>query len=380
MKIAIVAGEASGDTLGAGLMLELQKILPDVSFIGVGGPKMLRLGLNSLFPQDRLAVMGLVEPLKRLPELLSMRRSIGDTVIKEQCQLFIGIDSPDFNLGLEKRIKNAGIKTMHYVSPSVWAWRQGRIKLIKKACDHMLTLFPFEAEIYHQHRIPVTTVGHTLADRIPLEPSQELSKLLRDELSINSSDTLIALLPGSRKTEVNSIFPIMLAAAQQLNERHNHWRFIIPAATEALKIEIEKQLANLPEIPAHVTLGRGHEVMAASDGLVLASGTATLEAMLLKKPMVVVYKMHPLSFNIMRWMAKISYVALPNLLANDRLVPELLQDDATADNIVQTLEQQLGERREYLMDRFLEIHKTIKLGADQRAAEAVIKVLNPIKE
>lgn len=370
--IAMVAGEASGDTLGAGLMAALMKHLPNARFIGIGGPKMLALGFNSLYSQERLAVMGLVEPLKRLPELLSIRHSLAKAFIRERCDVFVGIDSPDFNLGLARKLKQNNIRTMHYVSPSVWAWRQGRMKTIASAIDHMMTLFPFESLIYHKHGVPVSVVGHTLADQLPLKADTQARTKLCSRYQLDPRKRTVGLLPGSRKGEIRYIAPLMIEAAALLLGQQASWQFLIPAATPALGDQLRELLKAYPALPIHIVDGQAQRIMAGSDALIMASGTATLEAMLLKKPMVVIYKMHPWSFKLMKRMATIDYVSLPNLLAQAPLVPELLQDDASSEAISVALKKQLSADKQKTIEAFTHIHKSLRLGANERAALAVI--------
>jgi len=381
MKIGIVSGEASGDILGAGLIRELKKYYPDAVYEGIGGKKMIGEGFLSLFPQDRLAVMGLVEPLKRLPELLSIRKQLYYHFINNKFDLMIGIDSPDFNLSLEGKLKAQGVKTVHYVSPSVWAWRQGRIKKIARSIDLMLTLLPFETAIYHQHKVPVEFVGHPLADEFPLVHDQEqakktLSLLLKDK-RYNPNFPLLACLPGSRSGEIKLIGPVFWQALEQCCDKINQLQVIVPAASEQRREEIEDQLKAHPNLSVTLVEGHSHEVMAAADAVLLASGTTALEAMLLKKPMVVVYKMATLSYWIISWLLKVPYVSLPNLLAKRLLVPELLQQQATADNITHHVIEKMEsvEYRKNIVREFTNLHKDLKANADYTAAKAIKELL-----
>jgi lipid-A-disaccharide synthase len=387
MRIGIVVGEESGDILGAGLIRALKNRLPSVETVGIGGERMLAEGFQSLFPQERLAVMGFVEPLKRLPELLRIRRSLLRYFLQFPVDIFVGIDSPDFNLTLERQLKKAGTKTVHYVSPSVWAWRQGRIKKIAAAVDLVLTLFPFEARFYRQHNVPVDFVGHPLADRLPFNPDKSGTKAwLLKQTSIQAENPIIALLPGSRSGEVKLLGPIFWQFARQLSTVRPNVQFVVAAANALRKDQIEQQLMDssisssiTPQVrPTIIVIeGQSHQVMAAADVVVMASGTTTLEAMLLKKPMVVAYKMAPISAWIISRLLKSKYVALPNLLANRNLVPELLQSQVTPENIVTEVLGFLDnpERVAALYDYFYDIHCQLKCGANERAVASILKLL-----
>jgi lipid-A-disaccharide synthase len=380
MKIGIVSGEMSGDILGAGLINELKNFYPDAQFIGIGGKKMIEQGLKSLFPQDRLAVMGIVEPLKRLPELLSIRRQLYLYFTEHRFDVVIGIDSPSFNTGLEERLKIAGIKTVHYVSPSVWAWRQGRIKQISRAVDLMLTLLPFENAIYKEHNIPVKFVGHPLADKFPLEHDQQKAKAILNDLlgqnkkNYDPSRPLLACLPGSRGGEVKFIGPVFWESIMECCKSIKNLQVIVPAANSMRRLQIEEQLKHYQSMPITIVDGLSHEVMAASDGVLLASGTTALEAMLLKRPMVVAYKMAALSYFVMSALLKTPYVSLPNLLANKPLVPELLQSDATVTNISSSVLQMFTAQDENVKE-FVKLHQSIKSNANVESAKAVHDLL-----
>jgi lipid-A-disaccharide synthase len=380
MKIGIVSGEMSGDILGAGLINELKNFYPDAQFIGIGGKKMIGQGLKSLFPQDRLAVMGIVEPLKRLPELLSIRRQLYLYFTEHRFDVVIGIDSPSFNTGLEERLKIAGIKTVHYVSPSVWAWRQGRIKQISRAVDLMLTLLPFENAIYKEHNIPVKFVGHPLADKFPLEHDQQKAKAILNDLlgqnkkNYDPSRPLLACLPGSRGGEVKFIGPVFWESIMECCKSIKNLQVIVPAANSMRRLQIEEQLKHYQSMPITIVDGLSHEVMAASDGVLLASGTTALEAMLLKRPMVVAYKMAALSYFVMSALLKTPYVSLPNLLANKPLVPELLQSDATVTNISSSVLQMFTAQDENVKE-FAKLHQSIKSNANVESAKAVHDLL-----
>ena len=355
-------------------MAALQKSHPDAVFEGVAGDKMQALGCISLYPMETLSVMGLVEPLKRLPELLRMRRGLVDHFIAQPPDVFIGIDAPDFNLGIELRLKKAGIATVHYVSPSVWAWRQGRIKKIARAVDHMLTLLPFEADFYHRHNVPVTFVGHPLADELPLIPDMSGA---RAQLKLPSDGPVIALLPGSRQSEVALLGQLFLDAARLCLKARPELSFVLPAANPARRQQIDAMLATAGDLPVTVFDGQSHLAMEAADVVLLASGTTALEAMLLKKPIVVSYKVGWLTNAIVSRMLKVPYVSLPNLLANRELVPEVLQDDATAQRLAELLLARLGDSAlaVKLRAEFTEIHQQIKCNGNEKAAEAVLSVI-----
>jgi lipid-A-disaccharide synthase len=369
LRIALVAGEASGDILGAGLMRALKVQHPAVEFIGVGGPLMEAEGLVSYFPMERLAVMGLVEVLGRLRELLARRKKLIQTLIAEKPDVFIGIDAPDFTLNIELKLRQAGIKTVHYVSPSVWAWRQKRVLKIREGCDLMLTLFPFEARFYEEKGVPVKFVGHSLADAIPLEADRAAA---RAELGLPDGP-LVALMPGSRGGEVGRLGALFLDAAQRLRAMRPGVRFIMPCASPERRVQLEQLLANR-DLPLTLLDGQSHKALAACDAVLIASGTATLEALLYKRPMVVAYRLAPLTFWILKRMVKSPYISLPNLLAQRLLVPELLQDDATADALAQTLSP-LIEGGEEQTRGFDEIHRTLRRDASNQAAQAVLGLI-----
>jgi len=375
IHIGIVVGEASGDILGAALMAELRKIYPNAEFSGIGGPRMLALGFHSYFPQDRLAVMGLIEPLKRLPELLRIRKFLREHFIANRPAVFIGIDSPDFTIALEGSLKEHGIKTVHYVSPSVWAWRQKRIFKIAKSVDLMLTLLPFEADFYKKHNVPVEFVGHHLADEIPLEVDKYQA---RRELGIPEHARVVALLPGSRATEVERMGSLFMHAAVFCLEQDPELLFYIPAANSDRYRQLHLQLNDYVDFPLQLFNGNSHRVMAAADVLLLASGTVALEALLLKKPMVVAYKMAPLTFKILSWLVKTPFVSLPNLLANKLLVPELLQNDATPEKLSAAVMYYFEnpEEAQALSHTFADMHLMLKRDASARAAAAIAKLIN----
>ena len=343
LRIGMVAGEESGDILGAGLIAQLKRRYPDAIFEGIGGGRMIEQGFTSFFPQDRLAVMGFVEPLKRLPELLRMRKTLADHFVQKLPDVFIGIDSPDFNLHLEMILRNRGIRVAHYVSPSVWAWRQGRIKKIKAAVDLMLTLFPFENEIYERHQMNAVCVGHPLADTIALE-DQTLAA--RQALGISPQATVLALLPGSRQAEVERLGSLFFDVAAQLMAANPDLILLCPAANPKRLEQLQTLLAARP-LNVRLQLGNSHQLMAAADAVLMASGTTSLEAMLLNKPMVIAYKVAPLSYWIYKRLVKVDMIGLPNLLAGEKIVPEFIQDAATNDNLCQAVRELLDKTVAY---------------------------------
>lgn len=373
-KVAIVAGEASGDILGADLIAEIKKRFPECVFEGIGGERMLEQGFVSLFPIDRLSVMGLIEPLKRLPELLAIRRELRTRFTRNPPDVFIGIDAPDFNLSLEETIKTNGTPTVHYVSPSVWAWRRGRIKKIARAVDLMLTLFPFEEQIYRENSISVACVGHPLADEIPLDNDVNAA---RERLGLEPDHKYLAILPGSRASEIRYLLDVFLRGAELVLRDHPDLKLLIPAVNTRRLEEIRKILELHPALPVTVFSGRSHDVMAASDIVLIASGTSTLEAMLLKRPMVIGYKMSGFSFALLKRIVKVKFVGLPNLLAGDKIVTELLQDDLTPSNIARQLNIiiNVDTLRDKLDKIYREIHLSLMRSAGVTATNAIIKLL-----
>jgi lipid-A-disaccharide synthase len=378
LRVAIIAGEASGDILGAGLITELKKRYPQAQFYGIGGDLMIAQGCHSKVAMEQLSVMGLFEVLSRLRSLLALRKSLISEFIATPPDIFIGIDAPDFNLNIELALKKAGILTVHYVSPSVWAWKQKRIFKIKKAVDLLLSLFPFESKHYQQTQQHIAYVGHPLAELIPHEYKVEQ---YRDTLGIDLPSAhakLVAILPGSRSSETKYLLPVFLETAAKLQQKHTNIRFILPAANQYRYDEINNALKEYPNLSIQLILGNSRDAMAAADAILIASGTATLEAALLAKPMVVAYKMSPLTFTIYSRMIKTPFISLPNLLADEMLVPELLQSDANVENLSVEIEKALfdNERRAYQVLKFKDIHNTLNLSANERAADAIVKLLN----
>ncbi|MDF0752362.1 lipid-A-disaccharide synthase [Marinobacter sp. 71-i] len=371
VTFAIVAGEASGDILGAGLIRSLRSRYPNARFVGIGGEEMVAEGFHSLVPMERLSVMGLVEVLGRIRELFSIRARLMDYLLTTPPDVVIGIDSPDFTLEIERRCRDAGIPTVHYVSPSVWAWRQKRIFKIAKSVNLMLTLFPFEAHFYEEHNVPVAFVGHPLADRIPMMPD---TMGARRSLGLREDAPVLAILPGSRGGEVERLGTLFLEAARWIQGRRPDLQLVIPCINR----EREKQVRELVEaldvkLAVTIVRGRSREVMASSDVVLLASGTATLEAMLLKKPMVVGYRLSGFSFALVSRLVKVPYVALPNLLAKEQLVPELLQDDASPESLGEAVLERLENETERarLTEAFSQLHEQLRQDADEQAATAV---------
>ena len=369
LRIALVAGEASGDILGSGLMRAIKARHPDAQFIGVGGPLMEAEGMSSYFPMERLSVMGLVEVLGRLKELLARRKLLIQTLIDEKPDVFIGIDAPDFTLNIELKLRQAGIKTVHYVSPSVWAWRQKRVLKIREGCDLMLTLLPFEARFYEEKGVPVRFVGHPLADTIPLEADRDAA---RAELGLGDGP-VVALMPGSRGGEVGRLGALFFDTAERLLAQRPGIRFVLPCASPQRRAQIELLLQGR-DLPLTLLDGRSHVALAACDAVLIASGTATLEALLYKRPMVVAYRLAPLTYWILKRMVKSPYVSLPNLLAQRLLVPELLQDAATADALAQTLLPLLDNGAEQTVG-FDALHRTLRRDASNQAADAVLSLI-----
>ena len=374
LRIAIVAGEVSGDILAAGLMQELRQRIPDVEFIGIAGPRMQAQGIQTLFEMEELAVMGLVEVLARLPRLLAVRRQLIRELIANPPDLFIGVDAPDFNIGVELLLKRHGIKTVHYVSPSVWAWRQSRIHKIKAATDLVLAFLPFEKAFYDQHQAPCRFVGHTMADSVPMVSDREAAC---QRLGLDPTRRYLAVLPGSRHAEVELLAPIFLQACQLLRQSHPELEFVVPLVNGRRRHQFEAIVQQMAiEMPLHLFDGQARDVMAAGDAILLASGTATLEAMLVKRPMVVGYKVNALTYWIGQRLVKIRTFALPNLLAGRQLVPELIQDGCTPEAICQELTALLAQDNSALLDQFTQLHQLIRCDADKQAAEAVLQLLD----
>jgi len=369
LKIALVAGEASGDLLGANLIYAIKQIHPNCEFIGIGGHLMINAGLKSIFPIERLSVMGLSEVMGRVPELLLRRYKLGQTLIAAKVDVFIGIDAPDFNLDLELKLRQKGVKTVHYVSPSVWAWRQNRVNKIKQACDLMLTLLPFEADFYHKANVAVKFVGHPLADNI----TAQNKKQAKFELNLAQDKITIALMPGSRSAELNKLGKLFLESASLIQQQNNNCQFVIPCANERRLVQMQKYAKDYSNLPLTIILHKTREALSACDVVVLASGTATLEAMFYHKPMIVAYKLSSFTFWLLKKMVRSKFIALPNLLADKALVPELIQHDATANNIAHQVQHVLRNPK-MQTEHFAYLRAQLAQNSSVKAAEAVLEL------
>lgn len=376
-RIALVAGEASGDALGAGLIGELRKRFPDAAFAGIGGKAMREADCETWHDAGELAVMGLSEVLRHLPRLLKLRRTFRERVLAWQPDVFIGIDAPDFNLGVERWLKQRDVRTVHYVSPSVWAWREKRAEKIGASADLVLCLFPMEPPIYARHGIDARFVGHPMADEMPLEPDQAAA---RDALGLRAYTPVLAVLPGSRLGEIGRLGAVFLQAARLVSESVPHLQIVIPAANPACREMLTPMVeaAGFAQAPL-LTDGKAREAMVASDVVLLASGTATLEAMLAKRAMVVGYKVAPLTYRIVKafGMLKVERYALPNVLARSDVAPELMQDDCTPENLAAAVVNQFQhpEITGALQPRYRELHESLRQDASARAADAIAGLL-----
>ncbi|UDY20263.1 LpxB [Acinetobacter baumannii] len=385
LKIGIVVGEVSGDTLGVKLMRSFREQGIDAEFEGIGGPQMIAEGFNSYYPMETLSVMGIVEVLKDLKKLFAVRDGLINQWTQHPVDIFIGIDAPDFNLRLSKSIKekNLPIKTVQYVSPSVWAWRQGRVHGIKQSIDLVLCLFPFEKVFYEQYEVPATFVGHPLAKQLPLENPIQIAK---QELGVDENQKHIALLPGSRKGEVERLLPMLLGAANILHTKYPDIQFLIPAINDARKQQIEQGVEQLaPQLKAKIHILEntdseskiGRMVMNASDIIALASGTATLEAMLMHRPMVTFYKLHWLTYLIAKFLVKIPYYSLPNIIAGKKVIEELIQADATPENLAAEIEKLMNvETAQIQVMQHLTMHKQLISGNTEDPVQAILQCLN----
>jgi lipid-A-disaccharide synthase len=379
-RIAIVAGEISGDRLGAGLISAIRERRPEIRFAGIGGPAMAAAGCEVWVPSEELAVMGLAEVVRHLPRLRRVLLDLERRLLADPPDLYIGIDAPDFNLRVERRVRPAGLRTVHYVSPSVWAWRPGRVRVLREACDHVLCLLPFEAEFLHRHDVPATFVGHPLADDMPASPDAADA---RRALGLPVSGPVVAILPGSRAGEVERLGPVFAATAAWLGARVPDLTVVVPVATPALRSRFAGLWtpATTGGVNLHVIDGEAHKAMAAADVVLLASGTATLEAMLINRPMVVAYRLAPLSYALLKFLRliRVEHFALPNLLAGERLVPELLQAEvqpaALGAEVLRWLESPVD--RDRLRQRFSALGTALRCGASARAAEVVLGLLEP---
>ncbi len=383
LRVGIVAGEASGDLLGSRLIRALKKQRPDIEFIGIAGPKMMAEGAKSLYSMERLSLHGYgFDVLKAIPGLIKMRKQLANYFIANPPNVFIGIDAPDFNFALEKKLKEKGISTIHYVGPSIWAWRKGRMGKIKRAVNHMLTLFPFEQALYEEAGVKASYVGHPLADEISIEPDV---KDARDQLKLPQSPLMIAMLPGSRVGEVKKLASLYVKTAQKICEIQPDALFLVPLISRETRIIFEdavyaahKKSLDRPTPNFKILFGHAHLAMQAADIVVVASGTATLEAALLKRPMVITYRMPWLSWQILKRMNYLPYVGLPNILAGRFVVPELLQNDANPDNLANTIMNILNDKNvlDEISGEFLRIHQLLRQNNEEKAAQAVLAYLH----
>jgi len=376
-RIALVAGEASGDLLAAHLIEALKRRLPGAEFFGIGGPKMQRAGFDAWWPSETLAVRGYAEVLKHYREIAGVRRDLLKRLKRERPDVFIGVDAPDFNLWLERKLKRAGIRTVHYVSPSVWAWRGGRIDKIARAVDRLLALFPFEPPLYAKAGVDVSYVGHPLADVLPLESQRAVA---RERLGLAGVPApLFALLPGSRQSELQYHAAAFIRTAGLLRERFPDALFLVPLATRETRTLFEAELwtQGAQEWPIRLLFGHAQDALAACDAALVASGTATLEAALLKTPHVVAYRMSPWSWRLMKRMRYQPWVGLPNILAGRFVVPEFLQDDATPENLAQALGNLVVDTqvKERLANLFADMHRQLRQNTAEKAASAILSLL-----
>ena len=379
VKVALVAGEHSGDILGADLIRALKLLYPQAEFYGIGGERMKAEGFSALFDMEELAVMGIVEVLGRLPRLLQVRKELLANLTATQPDVFIGIDAPDFNIPVELKLKAAGIKTVHYVSPSVWAWRQKRIFKIAKATNMVLALLPFEKAFYDKFAVPCSFVGHTLADQMPLQPDKAAAKT---ELGLKPEAPVLAIMPGSRTNEIKLLAADYLLAAQELKRQQPDLQLICNMVTEQ-KAELFRQIKQqvAPELQVQLEIGKARTTLTAADAVFIASGTATLEAMLAKTAMVVGYKMNWLTHQIAKRLVKLKFFSLPNLLADKSLVTELLQEQVTVENLVKAMAPLLQDQKaqQACVGSFTELHQLIRCNASEQAAAAIAKVMeNPV--
>ena len=376
VRIAMVAGEASGDLLASHLIEALKARLPNAEFFGIGGPKMAGRGFDAWYPLESLAVRGYVEVLKHYREISGIRSELKRRLLADPPDVFIGVDAPDFNLALEKSLKRRGIAAVHYVGPSIWAWRGKRIHKIGAAVSRILALFPFEPALYEKQGIPVTYVGHPLADMLPVDDGRSEARQL---LGLSDQQPVFALLPGSRQSELQYMAETFIETARAIHERLPEALFLVPLATRETRLLFETALyrCNARELPIRMLFGHAHDAMKASDAVLVASGTATLEAALLKRPMAIAYKMASFSYRLMRRMGYLPYVGLPNILAGKFVVPEFIQDDATPENMAQALLNFYADKRTcaLIAEEFLEIHLQLKQNTAEKAATAVINSL-----
>ena len=374
--IAIVAGEASGDLLGSQLILALREHLPALNVVGIGGPRMEAAGMDVWFPLEKLAVRGYFEVLRHYFEIVGIRRKLRRRLLKTRPDVFIGIDAPDFNLDLERGLKARGIPTVHYVSPAIWMWRRERLGKIKRAVSRMLTLFPFEEDIYRDAGVDVAFVGHPLADMLDHIPRDDAA---RDQLRLPPASPVVALLPGSRQGELKYMADLFIRTAKLIHARLPHAVFLVPLTTRETRVMFETALYHndAEELPLTIMFGHAQDAMAAADVVLVASGTATLEAALLCKPMVITYKMPPATYWLLQGKGYLPYYGLPNILAREFVVPEFIQDDATPQNLSQALLNLLADvaTRDRIAARFASMSASLHRGAARQAALAVLPML-----
>jgi len=378
VRIAMVAGEPSGDLLASHLIAALKERLPNAVFFGIGGPRMEAQGFDAWWPMEKLSVMGYVDALKNYREISGIRRQLKKRLLDIRPDIFIGVDAPDFNLGLETSLKSAGVKTIHYVSPSIWAWRGARIKKIARAVNRVLALFPMEPPLYEKERIPVTYVGHPLADIIPLQTSKQA---IREKLALPRDYPIFGMLPGSRQGELAMMADTFVQTAKLIRE---HFLpdaiFVVPLATRETRLQFEAAIyrQQAADVPFRLLFGHAQDALGAADVSLVASGTATLEAALIKRPMVITYKIAKFSYWLMKRMAYLPYVGLPNVLAGRYVVPEILQDDATPENLAEALVKlyEDKENAKAIEEAFTDMHLQLRQNTAEKAANAVIECLN----
>jgi lipid-A-disaccharide synthase len=377
MQLSLVAGEASGDLLAGLLLGGLKRRWPDLRTVGIGGPRMQAQGFEAWWPSDKLAVRGYVEVLRHYREISAIREALAKRLLNDPPRAFIGVDAPDFNLGLEKRLKSAGIKSIHFVCPSIWAWRGGRAKKMAESCDHVLCLFPFEPELLHRHGVPASYVGHPLADAIPLQPDRDAA---RKALGLKPGGAVVAVLPGSRRSEIQYIAPVFLQAVALLHRARPDLRFVLPVSP-GLRVMLEPLVAaHAADVPLQLLDGRSHEALAACDVTLIASGTATLEAALFKRPMVIGYRMAALSWQLMKRLAYQPWVGLPNILCRDFVVPELIQERCTPEALCRATLDWLDDAPATLalQRRFEDLHHLLRRDTARCATDAIAQVIESV--
>ena len=376
LRVGMVAGEASGDLLAAHLIAALKAKRPAIEFAGIGGPRMMAEGFESHFPMEKLSVRGYAEALRHYREIMGIRGRLVKGMLQDRPDLFIGVDSSDFNLGIERKLKDAGIPAIHYVSPSVWAWRRWRVRRIARSVNRILVMFPFEEPLYKAVGVPVTYVGHPLADIIPFEPPKDDA---RAQLRLPSGKLIVALLPGSRRSELKYMADTFVLAAHRFRQEVHDVHFVVPMVTRETRELFERAIHvnQRTDLPLTLLFGHSHEALAAADIALVASGTATLETALFKTPMVIAYRQSPITWALMRQMVYLPYVGMPNILAGERLVPELLQDEATPANLAGALLSLLRdtEARKRQVERFREFHQLLRQNTAEKAADAILSVV-----